>query len=121
MKKIVRIDGKDYSMKSSAYTQFKYKNDTGRKLMHDMNKIVEMKKAGTDLSIIDDFMEIVLNVAYVMIEESDPKQVNSFIDFLKGINDLLSSDQKWVEEVIELAMSPLSGGSQRNPQQHTGQ
>ena len=35
MKKIVKIGNTEYSMKSSAYTQFKYKNDTGRKMLED--------------------------------------------------------------------------------------
>ena len=42
MKKIVTIGGKEYSMKSSAWTQFKYKNDTGRKLLQDIQSITKL-------------------------------------------------------------------------------
>ena len=35
MRKIIKIGGKEYTIKSSAYTQFKYKNDTGRKFLKE--------------------------------------------------------------------------------------
>ena len=41
MKKIVKICDKEYTMKSSAYTQFKYKNDTGRNLLNDIQEITK--------------------------------------------------------------------------------
>ena len=111
MKKIIKVGGKEYSMQSSAYTQFKYKNDTGRKLMQDINKIQELRKSGTDiLSVLDDFLEIILQITYVMIEESDSKQTGTFEEFLKG-TDKLFEDTEWVNEVIELAMTPISGGN----------
>ena len=37
MKKIINIGGKDYTIQSSALTQFKYRDMTGRKLMQDIN------------------------------------------------------------------------------------
>ena len=39
MRKIINIGGKDYTIQSSALTQFKYRDMTGRKLMQDINKI----------------------------------------------------------------------------------
>ena len=116
MKKIIKIDGKEYTMQSSAYTQFKYKNDTGRKLMQDLSQLTEMRKTETGiLSELDDFMEIILRIAYVMIEESDPKQTGSFDEFLKSTDNLFE-ETNWVNEVIELAMTPISGGAKGNPQ-----
>lgn len=118
MKKIITIGGKDYSMQSSAYTQFKYKNETGRKLMQDINKITELRTNNKNdiLNDLDDFLEIVLQIAYVMIEEADSKQVLSFDEFLKNTDNLFE-DNKWVDDLIELAMKPISGGTKRVPQQ----
>ncbi len=116
MKKIIKIGNKDYTMQSSAYTQFKYRNDTGRKLMQDINKIQELRNNETNLlTVLDDFLEIILRITYVMIEEADSKQTGSFEEFLKS-TDKLFEDTKWVEEVIELAITPISGGTQGNPQ-----
>lgn len=117
MKKIIKIGGKDYTMQSSALTQFKYRDMTGRKLLQDINKITKLKKEHDDiLEILDDFLEIILQITYVMIVESDDKQVDTFVDFLKETEKLFD-DTKWVDEVIELALTPISGGNQGNPQQ----
>ena len=117
MKKIIRIGNNDYSMQSSALTQFKYRDMTGRKLMQDINKIKDLREQNEDiLAVLDDFLEILLQITYVMIVESDVKQVGSFEDFLKGIERLFD-DVKWVDDVIDLAVTPISGGNQENPQQ----
>ena len=58
---------------------------------------------------IEDLTEIVLKMAYVMIEEADSTQVKSYDEFLKGIENLYD-DINWINEVIELATSPLSRG-----------
>ena len=116
MRKTINIGGKDYNMQASAYTQFKYKNDTGRKLMQDLNKLTELNTEDTKdtLNKLDDFLDIILRVAYTMIEEADKTQVNSFEEFLKG-NDNLLEDNNWIGEVITLAMSPLSRGLKAVP------
>lgn len=118
MKKIVKIGSKEYTMQSSAFTQFKYRNDTGRKLMQDINRITELrqKDSGTILEDLDEFLEIILNITYVMIEEADPNQTKSFEDFLRNTDTLFDTQAEWVQEVIELAMSPISRGTQGNPQ-----
>lgn len=118
MKKAITISGKTYMMQSSAYTQFKYKNDTGRNLLQDINKLSKMKPDNKDdiMNDLDDFLSKVLQLTYVMIEEADPKQVASFETFLKE-SDNLFEDNKWFAEVIELAMFPISGGNKGNPQQ----
>ena len=68
MKKIINIGGKDYTMQSSALTQFKYRDMTGRKLMQDINKIKDLREKNDDiLSVLDDFLEILLQITYVMI------------------------------------------------------
>lgn len=116
MKKIINIGGKEYSMQSSALTQFEYRDITGRKLMEDINKIKELRNNNDDiLAVLDDFLEIILQITYVMIIESDANQTGSFKDFLKGIEKLFD-DVGWVDNVIELAVTPISGGNKANPQ-----
>ncbi len=118
MRKIIKIGNKEYTMQSSAFTQFKYRNDTGRKLMQDVNRITELRKKDSEtiLEDLDEFLEIILNVAYVMIEEADPNQTKSFEDFLRNTDALFDTQAEWVEDTIELAMSPISRGTQGNPQ-----
>ena len=111
MKKVIKISGKEYTMKSSAYTQFKYKNDTGRKMLKDLQEIAKLQDAKEEEMIegIEDLSEIILKMAYVMIEEADSTQVKSFDDFLKEIDNLYENTE-WMNEVIELATSPISRG-----------
>ena len=113
MKKIITIGGKEYSMKSSAYTQFKYKNDTGRKLLKDIQEFTELQDIDQSevLGEMDDIMEILLRIAYTMIEEADPNQVESYESFLKE-TDGIFEDQQWIMDVITLAASPISRGIQ---------
>ena len=111
MRKIITISGKEYTMQSSAWTQFKYKNDTGRRMLQDLRDISKLQEADEDtmLNGVDDLTEILLKIAYVMIEEADQNQVKSYDDFLKSINSLYE-DTNWINEVVELATSPLSRG-----------
>lgn len=111
MRKIITISGKEYTMQSSAWTQFKYKNDTGRRMLQDLRDISKLQDADEDTLIngVDDLTEILLKMAYVMIEEADPNQVKSYDEFLKGINSLYE-DSTWINDVVELATSPLSRG-----------
>lgn len=111
MKKIVNLGGKEYTMKSSAYTQFKYKDDTGRRMLSDLQEITKLqgKKQEEMIEGMDDLTEIVLRMAYVMIEEADSSQVKSYEEFLKSI-DSLYDNVEWISEVIELATSPISRG-----------
>ena len=111
MKKIITISGKEYTMKASAYTQFKYKNDTGRRMLQDLQELAKLQDANQDDMIngLDDLTEIVLKMAYVMIEEADSSQVKGYDEFLKSIDNLYENTD-WISEVIELATSPISRG-----------
>ena len=113
MKKIVTIGDKEYSMKSSAYTQFKYKNDTGRKMLQDIQEITKLGEIDNTevLGEMDDVVEIILRLAYTMIDEADPNQVDNFESFLKGIDGMFDN-QDWIMDVITLATSPISRGIQ---------
>lgn len=117
MRKVIKISGKEYSMKSSAYTQFKYKDVTGNRMLDDIQKISKMNELTEEEQVgkIDDLIELLLKMAYIMIEEADAKQVTSFEEFLKSIDGLFE-DTSWINEVVELATSPISRGIQTSPQ-----
>lgn len=113
MRKIIKIGGKEYTIKSSAYTQFKYKNDTGRKFLNDLQNIAQIADKSQEIQIdkFDDLTDILLRITFVMIEEADKTQVTSFDDFLKSIDGVFD-DVEWINEVVEVATSPLSRGIQ---------
>lgn len=115
MKKIIKISGSDYTIKSSAYTQFKYKNDTGRNLLSDLQQIKTKTEGKSDDELIpalDDMLDIVLRITYVMIEEAGAEKIGSFEDFLKSIDNLME-DTQWLADSIEVAVAPLSGGTKK--------
>lgn len=108
MKKIIKIDGKEYEMKSSAYTQFAYKNLTGRSLLKDIQKFVDIQdKIQSDMSLIDEITEPLLDISYVMIQEADANQVKTKEEFYKSIESMYD-DFDWINEVITLAINPIS-------------
>lgn len=113
MKKIVKISGKEYTMQSSAYTQFAYKNETGRKLLDDLQEITKLKDKSEKVLVskYDDVVDTLLRIAYTMITEGGKDQVSSFEDFLKSIDDLFT-DNEWINDVVVLAQAPISGGTQ---------
>lgn len=115
MKKTIKIGDKSYFMKSSAYTQFKYRNDTGRRLLDDIQKVSKINNLPEEEQVtqVDDILDLILRIAYIMIDEADEKQVGNFEEFLKGIDGLFD-DPKWIQEVIELAAAPISRGIQVN-------
>lgn len=114
MKKIINIDGKDYTMKSSAFTQFAYKNLTGRSFLNDIQLIIDnVDKIKEDLSKLDLIIEPILDMSYVMIKEADETQVKTKEEFIKSIENLFK-DVTWMTEVEEVAIAPLSGQLQEN-------
>ena len=113
MRKVLKIGEKEYSLKSSAYTQFKYRNDTGRKMLDDIQEIAKIGELSEDkqVSKIEDLIDLLLRMAYIMIEEADSSQVTTYEDFLKGIDGIFDNIE-WINEVISLASSPFSRGIQ---------
>ena len=108
MKKIIKIDGKEYEMKSSAYTQFAYKNLTGRSLLKDIQNISNIAdKIEEDMSLIDEITEPLLDISYVMIQEANQDQVKTKEEFYKSIESMYD-DNTWIQEVITLAINPIS-------------
>ena len=117
MKKTIKIGEREYFMKSSAYTQFKYRDETGRRLLDDIQKLSHLNDMTEDeqISQTDDLIELLLRIAYIMIQEADQSQVGTFEEFLSGI-DALFEETAWIYETLELAASPISRGLQGNPQ-----
>ena len=111
MKKIINIEGRDYTMKSSAFTQFAYRDLTGRSLLKDLENITKIAKdeetIQNDISELDKITEPLLDIAFIMIQEGDPNQVISKEEFYKSI-DSVYDNFDWILEVISLAINPLS-------------
>lgn len=117
MIKTIKIDGKEYKMKSSAYTQFSYRNLTGRSLLKDLQKLIELKeskKLEEDMSAADDVIELLLDISYTMIEEADKTQYQNKEEFYKSIDTLYGEDMSWINDVLALAINPLSRQLQNN-------
>lgn len=117
MRKTIRIGNKDYFIKSSAWTQFKYRNDTGRRMLADIQNVSKFNELPEEEQIgkMEDVMEVLLRMAYIMIEEADPKQVTTFEDFLKDTDGLFDNTE-WINDVVEYAAAPISRGVQSGPQ-----
>lgn len=114
MLKTVTISGKDYVLKSSAFTVFKYKNETGRGLLEDLNdlnkKYTDILKNENETKFINEIEDLafkLLKLAHIMIVEND-KTFMPFEDWIKEIDDLVSNPL-WIQEVIEMGMTPFSG------------
>ena len=113
MRKIIRIGSKDFEMQSSAYTQFKYRDVTGRSLVKDLMSLSKKyEKVSKEDEIIeqyegiDDFMNTLLEIAYIMSIEAK-SFTGSKDEFLMTIDNYLDNTD-WIGEVVELALSPLS-------------
>lgn len=108
-------------MQSSAYTQFKYKDITGRSLIKDLTMLgkkyenigeVKEEEALEKLDDLDDFIMTALRIAYIMSMEG--KSFNgTFDNYLMEIDSYLDN-LDWIGEVVELALSPLSRNIQTN-------
>lgn len=123
MEKIINISGKDFKIKSSAFTPFSYKNETGRDLIKDINLV---NKLNNEISAIEDedkqnekwldelsgILEMVLKMTHVMIKEAD-KSIMSFEDWLKSLDDIMGNTA-WVNTVLEVGLAPISGRLQNN-------
>lgn len=113
--KEITIGTKKFAMKSSAYTQFKYKDITGRTLIKDLTELgkkyenfgeIKEENAIDSLDDLDDFIMTALRIAYIMSMEA--KSFNgTFEGFLMEIDNYLDN-LDWIGEVVELAISPLS-------------
>ncbi len=117
MEKTIKISNKEYKMKASALTQFSYKDETGRSFLTDLQKLTELKDIENDfeknIDALENVSTLVLKMAYIMTREADKSQVANYEEFLGGIESLFD-DTQWIQEVLELACSPLSRQIQAN-------
>ncbi len=117
MEKIIRISNKDYRMKASALTQFTYRDETGRSFLTDLQKLTELKDIGEDfnknIDALDNVSDLLLKMAFIMTREADKSQAANYEEFLGGIENLFD-DTTWIQDVLELACSPLSRQLQNN-------
>lgn len=119
--KEITIGTKKFNMKASAYTQFKYKDITGRSLIKDLTELgkkyenfgdVKEEEALERYDDLDDFIMTALRIAYIMSMEG--KSFNgTFENYLMEIDNYLDNTD-WIGEVVELALSPLSRNIQTN-------
>ena len=117
MLKTVNIGKKDYVLKSSAYTIFAYKNETGRDLLVDLNsinekyikisKLTEEEQNSAWMNEITGIIENTLKIAHIMIREND-KTFKEYNEWLKDINELLENPN-WIMEVLEVGIAPFRG------------
>lgn len=114
MKKTIKIGEKYYNMASSAYTQFAYKDLTGRSLLTDLQKVIDLQsEKEAKLDSLDTITDLLLHVAFVMINEASTDQVKDYVSFVKSIENLYT-DYDWITETLELACNPISGRLQTN-------
>ena len=124
MEKVIKIGEKEYNMKSSAYTILAYKNEWHKDLLKDFKSLYAFyidlgindnenikdvaKKDENILSALEnsgDMLNTLLQLAYIMIKEADKNQVESYESFLKGIDNLFTTNSSWINEVAELGMA----------------
>lgn len=117
MIKVIKLGGKEYQMKASAYTQFAYKNETGRSFLDDLSKLTELKDLGSDditksLKALEPVFNIILDMSYIMINEAQPNTFNNREDFYKSIDSIFDEDNMdSITEIITLALSPIYRGN----------
>lgn len=103
------IDGKEYFLASSAYTQFAYKELTGRSFLRDLKYIIDIRKSKKkdDILCLEKMTDMILHIAFVMIKEASESQVTNYTNFIKSIGSIYDK-QDWIEKTIWLASMPLS-------------
>lgn len=120
MEKKITIGSKEFNMKSSAWTSFKYQDETGRTLITDLTELakkyettkVDEENVLDNFEGLNNFLNTVLRIAYIMAKEG--KSINgNFEEFLMQIDNYLDNTN-WISEVVELAISPFSRGIQAN-------
>ena len=103
MLKNIIIGDKQFTLKSSAYTPFAYRDLTGRELLKDLKRLQRMDVANEDeqLENYGEIVMIVEQLAYVMYQQANKDKL-TFEEFLQEI-DYVSQDL--IVEVVGLAMS----------------
>jgi len=109
MVKTIRIGQKDFVCCSSAYTMFKYKNETGNNLLTEISKLSDkMKDDSNNTEAIIEVVDKVLRIAYIMNCEYEKKDID-YEEWLKDIDGMLENTD-WLMATLELALSPFRRG-----------
>lgn len=123
MVKTIKIGDKEYNLKSSAFTMFAYKNETGRDFLQDLqelnttvieiNKLPKEEQDAAWLKELTPIFEKALRLAHIMILEQD-KTFKSYEDWLKDLDSLFSDNMTWLSDVIEVGIAPFLGRIQNS-------
>lgn len=123
MVKTITIGNKEYNLKSSAFTMFSYKNQTGRDFLQDINslnekvneinKLPKEKQNSAWLNEFSSIMEIALKLAHIMIMEQD-RTFKSYDEWLKELDNLMGDGNTWLQEVLEVGIAPFFGRIQNS-------
>lgn len=123
--KIIKICDKEYEIDCNALTYIQFKKIFGVGLFKDIQtlktffaiqteKILELNKKGIEkieierelneelLNYVDDFVESITRIAYILIYTANNKFKN-YEEFMKDIPKL-SIDDEWIVEVTEFAV-----------------
>lgn len=122
MIKNVKIGKEEYTLKSSAFTIFAYKDQTGRDLLSDINAInikyseianlSEQEQNNIWMNEITSIIEHTLKIAHIMIKEAN-SNFKDYNDWLKDLEELLENPN-WIMEVLEVGIAPFQGRVQEN-------
>ena len=101
--KMVKVDGKDVAFKASAAIPRLYRIKFRRDIFKDLKKLSKAveKNEETESEIAIDDLEMFENIAYIMAQHADPKNVSSnVIEWLDNFNTF--SIYQVLPELIEL-------------------
>ena len=62
---------------------------------------------------LDEVLDMILRIAFIMTNECDKNQAQTYEDFMKQIDNYYES-LDWLNEVVELATAPFHRGIQAN-------
>ena len=123
--KTIKICDKEYNIDCNAFTYVQFKKVFGIGLFQDIQtlknffaiqteKVITLKEQGLQeleiekelnkelLSYVDDFVEAITRIAYILIYTANNKFKN-YEEFMKDIPKL-SIDDEWIVEVTEFAV-----------------
>ena len=122
----ITICDKEYEVACNAFTRFQYKKVFGRGIFSDIKVLnefsekqeklkKELKEKGlnneeiekelnlTMLDSLDDFIDVIERIAYILIYTANNK-IGSFEEWISGI-EKIDLSASWISEVTELAVS----------------
>lgn len=105
MDKLVKIGNNSYHMRSSLYTPYKYRQDTGKDLLEEI-KVLNPKEAKVEMM---EMVYKVIDIAYVMMAEYSNYYHEKMVtkeEWLMNIDNILE-DTDWIYDVLTLAMYPF--------------